>query len=317
MRKILLFAATALVMTNFSSCKEEPCKKNNTGDVIITNNTEETLWFDVTGDDGIKSENRSVSPGARTTYTIAAGSAKIWASYTDSDNNFILVHTQSLYQCETIDFQMDNLTKMNGCFEHNTGDVIITNNTNETLWFDVTGNDGITTENRSLKSGASTTYTIPIGTANIWASYINDNDYFMLVSSQSLAQCGVINFQTPSRTCELFQTTDITIINNTGEDKYFGVWIYDETQENEGFLLEDQYIASGKEYTYYDVYIGDGWASFEFKDGDTWYATNDDYEIYACKPFTFTWNAKKSNDKVVSKRRLERTSLTRVRKTKQ
>ncbi len=227
MRKILLFAATALVMTNFSSCKEEPCKKNNTGDVIITNNT------------------------------------------------------------------------------------------NETLWFDVTGNDELTTENRSLNPGLSTTYTIPKGTANIWASYINDNDYFMLVSSQSLAQCGVINFQTPSRTCELFQTTDITIINNTGEDKYFGVWIYDETQENEGFLLEDQYIASGKEYTYYDVYIGDGWASFEFKDGDTWYATNDDYEIYACKPFTFTWNAKKSNDKVVSKRRLERTSLTRVRKTKQ
>jgi len=226
MRKLLLFAATAIVMANFTSCKDEPCKKNNTGDVIITNNTEATLWFDVTGDDRATTENRLLESGASTTYTMPAETIKVWTSYTESNEDFILIHTQALPQCEIIDYR------------------------------------------------------------------------------------------TPSQTCELFQTTDITIVNETGDNLYFGVWIYDETQENGGFFLEDQYIANGDEYTHYDVYIGDGWASFEYKFEDTWYSTDDDYEINACTPFTFTWTAKKSNNKVISKRRLENFSTTRVREIK-
>ena len=202
------------------------------------------------------------------------------------------------------------------CEKNNTGDVIVTNNTDETLWFDVTGEDGTTTENRSLQPGASSTYTIPAGTAKIWASYTNENDYFTLVSSQSLSQCEVIDFQTPSRTCELFQTTDITVVNNTGEDLYFDVWIYDQTQAEEGYYLGDQFIVNGNEYTYYDVYIADGLVNFEFKYGDTWYASDKNDEISACTPFTFTWEAKKSNSKVVSKRRHDNFATTRLREVK-
>ena len=205
---------------------------------------------------------------------------------------------------------------MEECEKNKTGDVIITNNTNETIWFDVTAEDGVTTENRSLTSGASTTYTVAAGTIKIWASFTNVNDDFQLIETRNLVQCETIDYQSPSQSCGLFQFTDITVVNNVGVGLYFDVWIYDETQTDEGYYLGEQYISNGSEYTYYDVNIGDGWANFEYQYNDTWYASNDDYEINACTPFTFTWNAKKSDEKVISKRRVDGLTITRQREIK-
>lgn len=189
------------------------------------------------------------------------------------------------------------------CEKNKTGDITVTNNTNADLWFDVTGDDGMTTENRMLKSGEYTTYTISAGTAKIWASFTSLNDEFQLVDTRSLVQCDNISYVTPSQTCALFQYTDITVKNETGYGLYFDVWIYDETHTDDGYYLGEEYIADGSEYTYYDVYIGDGWANFEYYVNDTWYMTDKDYEINACTPFTFKWTSEKSIEAKVSKRR--------------
>ena len=124
------------------------------------------------------------------------------------------------------------------CEKNKTADVIITNNTNVDLWFDVTGDDGMTTENRMLKSGENTTYTISAGTAKIWASFTNVNDDFQLVDTRSLVQCDNISYVTPSQTCALFQYTDITVKNETGYGLYFDVWIYTRRIQMMGTILE-------------------------------------------------------------------------------
>lgn len=207
---------------------------------------------------------------------------------------------------------------MEECEKNKTGDVTVTNNTDETLWFDVTGDDGATTENRSLTPGASTTYSVPAGTIKVWASYNNVNDEFQLVETKTLTQCETITYQTPSQACELFNITDITVVNNVGIELSFDVWIYDENMEDGGYYLGEQVIPADHQYTYLDVWIGDGWANFEYLNpgDDTWYASNDDYEVNACTPFTFTWNAGKSADVKVPQNRLELKNINRAREIK-
>lgn len=202
------------------------------------------------------------------------------------------------------------------CEKNKTGDVTVTNNTNVDLWFDVTGDDGMTTENRMLKSGGNTTYTISAGTVKIWASFSSLNDDFQMVDTRSLGQCDNISYVTPSQTCALFQYTDITVKNETGYGLYFDVWIYDETHTDDGYYLGEVFIETGEQYTYANVAVGDGWANFEYYANDTWYMTDNDYEINACTPFTFTWTAEKSIETKESKRRANGITGTREREIK-
>lgn len=205
---------------------------------------------------------------------------------------------------------------MEECEKDKTADVIITNNTGEDLWFDVTGDDNQTTENRFIQKGASSTYTIPAGNVKVWASHVNDNNEFFLIESKTLAQCETDNYSAP-QLCTIFpNTTHITIKNQIGIDTEFDVWIYDENETSGGFYLGEVLIASGEQYTYANIPIGDGWANFEFLYEGDWYASTDDYEINACTPFEFTWNAKKSDEKVISKRRVEGVTITRQREIK-
>ncbi len=202
------------------------------------------------------------------------------------------------------------------CEKNKTGDVIITNNTGEDLWFDITGDDNQTTENRFIQKGSISTYTVPAGNIKIWASHVNVNDEFFLIESKTLSQCETDNYSAP-QLCTLFpNTTHIIIENETGYGLYFDVWIYDETHTDDGYYLGEVFIETGEQYTYANVAIGDGWANFEYYVNDTWYMTDNDYEINACTPFTFTWTAEKSVETKESKRRANGITGTREREIK-
>jgi hypothetical protein len=158
MKKLLMLFVAVSVMASFTSCKEDACKTNNTGDVIVTNNTSETLWFDVTGDDGLTTENRSLAPGSSTTYTITAGNAKIWASYTNNNADFMLVHIQSLAQCAVIDFQ----SAVQACALFNVTDVEVINNTGYNIYVNIR-QDGDLFDQITLNNNEYVIY------GNIWA----------------------------------------------------------------------------------------------------------------------------------------------------
>lgn len=296
MKKLLIFVVTAALAFSFTSCLDE-CQKNGTADLIITNNSGEDFWFEVTSVNNNPVESRFILNNESSTFTTKAGNIKIWLSTTNNLENLYAINEISLEECRTETYVIEQ------CDINQTGQVIIANKTGEDLWFDVTGDDGMTTENRMLKSGEYTTYTISAGTAKIWASYTNINDDFQLVETSDLAQCDILNYVTPSQTCALFQYTDITVKNETGYGLYFDVWIYDETHTDDGYYLGEVFIETGEQYTYANIAIGDGWANFEYYVNDTWYMTDDDYEINACTPFTFTWTSEKSIETKVSKRR--------------
>ena len=185
----------------------------------------------------------------------------------------------SIYSCEIAPPEVKE------CEENNTGDVTITNNTDMSLYFDVTGEDGNTTENRLIESGKSTTYTIPAGTVKIWASRTNENDDFVLVNTQYLAQCDEIDYQSPSETCELFNVTDVKIINNTGEI----IWV-DIKQGDYSYGKIMMYI-NDHDY-YFDVDVSEKISiGATFNDNDwKWHS---DVTLTACRQLNFTWNANK------------------------
>jgi len=60
------------------------------------------------------------------------------------------------------------------CEKNNTADVVVTNNSDFLLHVDVVYNSADTNEDRTLQKGASTTYTMKVGTVYIQASGPND-----------------------------------------------------------------------------------------------------------------------------------------------
>lgn len=205
---------------------------------------------------------------------------------------------------------------MEECEKNKTADVIITNNTGEDLWFDVTGDDNQTTENRFIQKGSISTYTVPAGNIKVWASHVNNNDEFFLIESKTLSQCETDNYSAP-QLCTLFpNTTHIIVKNNTGVDTQFNVWIYDENETYGGYYLGKVFIKSGEQYTYANVDIEDGWANFEIEWNDNWLMSDDDYQITACTPFTFTWTANKSIEANASKSRKNGVTISKEREIK-
>ena len=179
------------------------------------------------------------------------------------------------------------------------GEVIVTNNTDTDLWIDVTGEDGSTNENRLVTVGTSTTYSMPEGTVKIWASLTSNNEDFWLVNTQSLAKCGTVDFQTPSQTCALFNTTVVEMVNLTG----YYVWV--DIRQGE-FLYGALNLDPNQTATYYNV-----WAGAPIEIGiripaivDTW--TWDTKNISACTPASWDWTYGKAKSLIEESQGVEK-----------
>jgi hypothetical protein len=171
------------------------------------------------------------------------------------------------------------------------GEVTITNNTSESLWFDVTyqvDDEGIsfTNENRVVAPGQSTTYTVSAGEIKIWGSYGEDEE-FWLVSTQNLAQCSTIDFQTPSQSCDLFNIATVQMVNLTGDHAWVDI--------RQGYYLYGAlFLEPNQTATYYYV-----WAGAPIEIGirvpgiiDNW--TWDVQSISACTSSSWDWTYSKA-----------------------
>lgn len=178
------------------------------------------------------------------------------------------------------------------------GEVTITNDTGVNLWFDVTGEDGSTNENRLVAAGASTTYTMPEGTVKVWASLTSNNEDFWLVNTQSLAKCGMVTFQTPTQLCALFNVTTVEMVNNTG------YLIYVDIRQGEYFYGET-FLSYNESVTYQNV-----WAGATIDIGiripgvaDAWYW--DTKTITSCTPASWTWNYESAKELMMKSQGVE------------
>ena len=71
-----------------NSCTKKPCEKNNTADVVVTNNSSYVLHVDVVYQSVDTNDDRILAIGQSTTYTMTAGVVHIQASSpTDYPNN--------------------------------------------------------------------------------------------------------------------------------------------------------------------------------------------------------------------------------------
>jgi hypothetical protein len=126
----------------------------------------------------------------------------------------------SFYSCEPL------------CKTENTGDVIVTNNSSRTLWYDATDSEGNTNENRSIQAGASSTYKVPAGTAKVWAASENVTTAFFQVGEIDLAQCATENFS--------YTEATIAITNSTGY--IIEIAVEDDFTTTGVFTLSNNYI---------------------------------------------------------------------------
>ena len=181
------------------------------------------------------------------------------------------------------------IVTLNSCFEecviNDTGEVIITNETNSSLWFDVTvGNT--TNENRLVEAGGTTTYLMTSGNVKIWASLTSNDDDFIVVSDETVTQCGTTYYYTPTKVCQIFNTTGVVIVNNTGISTYFDL-------EVESTWILEVYIPSNGSYTYNNVTPGTARTAVET---DWGWVFSEEFTLTECVPFTFTWNPKKTQE---------------------
>lgn len=181
------------------------------------------------------------------------------------------------------------------CEKDKTGDITVTNNTETTLWFDVTDDTGNTNENRQLATGSSTTYTMSPGSIIIWASFTNNNSEFINIEDMELLQCATENYATEPETCSIFYLTNVMVVNNTGVTRTVKVEVTDFNYLGEQieYFLDEQTIVNGASYTYTNVPAIS--AVFWIKDGSDWYYIDSSYTLNACQLFTFTWDASKIN----------------------
>ena len=102
----VIIASIAIIMTvGLISCTKKPCEKNNFGTVVVTNNTNTTIYVDCTqGNDEINDE-RKLSVGQHTEYQMTPGQITEWATpasdYTCNCNWY--TDEYSLAQCEIHD----------------------------------------------------------------------------------------------------------------------------------------------------------------------------------------------------------------------
>ncbi len=181
------------------------------------------------------------------------------------------------------------------CEKNNTGEVEIYNRTEANLYFDVTGTNEVTFEQREVAAASSTRYkAIPAGEIKILGSFTNVKKDFVVLDNRILKQCGSESYTTVTESCQLFKVSDITVNNY---DDY--PWVIDvfvtTNAHGDGFYLGEKYLTSGQSHTYKNVDVGFGLIALGINLGggigwywDGWYI----FEV--CKPFTYTWTYKKS-----------------------
>ncbi|MFP4557704.1 MAG: hypothetical protein ACLFNU_12620, partial [Bacteroidales bacterium] len=123
MKRVLLFLTAAALVASFTSCMEQ-CEIDDSGEVRVTNNTDVALWFDVTeANDDYENENRNVSSGSSTTYTMPEGRVNIWVAEENDNEMFEIYETLDVTQCETTSYSLEE------CVWYHEGTVEVTNNT--------------------------------------------------------------------------------------------------------------------------------------------------------------------------------------------
>lgn len=185
------------------------------------------------------------------------------------------------------------------CKTNNTGEVVITNNTEADLWFDVTDDSGLTNENRFVKAGASTTYILTPGALKVWGSYKNVDARFVKLDEQTLEQCKTLDFQTYDSACEELLSTDLKVVNNYDYDMIVDFWVQC-GEYTDGFYLGEITLPANSYYTY--NYVPTGliyWAWTKRLSGGDWYESDNTFTpTSVCSTFTWTWSPTKDNNLV-------------------
>ena len=171
-RFFVLLAATVILMFSFTSCLED-CEINKTGEVTVTNNTGETVWFDVTNQSGDTNENRQLAHGASSTYTVDAGSARVWVSETNNNVDFWHVANVNVEQCGNASYNLED------CVYFNDGTVEIFNSTGYYIEVAISpaGSNTVYDDIVELEDGDSVVfYYIPAEEIRLWINipYITD-----------------------------------------------------------------------------------------------------------------------------------------------
>ena len=176
------------------------------------------------------------------------------------------------------------------CEDDHIGTVKVTNTTGEYWNFDVTydqNNDGtwVTNEEQRLSDNESYKWEdVGSGVVTIWANDINTD--WVIVDTVNLGDCEDYTI-TYSSKCDLFNTGEVTVVNNSGQ--YLVVNVYSETSET---WSGDKYLQDGYEIEYSEVKSGT--ISFRYRiyaHSDYYYSSN--YTLETCGNFQFTWNSKK------------------------
>jgi len=108
MKKLLTFSVIAIAVVLLTSCEtstmfQEPCETNQTGTVIVRNETNHGIYVDVTWGSMNENSERWCSNGYSLTYTnVPAGSIKIWGQVASTD--VWEYDTEYLSACEDLEF---------------------------------------------------------------------------------------------------------------------------------------------------------------------------------------------------------------------
>ncbi len=182
------------------------------------------------------------------------------------------------------------------CEKNNTGEVEIYNRTETNLYFDVTGSNEATYEQREVVAASSTRYKeVPAGEIKILGSFTNEKKDFIVLDNRILKQCGSESYTTATESCQLFNVSDITVNNYDDYPWVIDVFVSTDAHGN-GFYLGEKHLASGQNHTYKNVDVGFGLIAFGIYLGagigwywDGWYV------FKVCEPVTYTWTYKKSD----------------------
>lgn len=113
LKAILAIFAVIVMTIGLNSCggkkaNKPDCEKNNTGSVIVTNNTGEVIYVDVsTSDNHYINDERRLANGAKTTYDIPVGNdiawgipASVWTGNSSDDYSWYQLPV-TVEQCKT------------------------------------------------------------------------------------------------------------------------------------------------------------------------------------------------------------------------
>lgn len=80
LKTIFAIFAVIVMTIGLNSCSKKSCEKNNTADVVVTNNSGYVLHVDVVYNSDDVNDDRTLEKGQSTTYTVTAGTVYIQAS---------------------------------------------------------------------------------------------------------------------------------------------------------------------------------------------------------------------------------------------